>query len=168
LLSCIPATGCQSERPEWLKTVFRALQSGFVLTVDYGYTAQELYAPKRKLGTMLCYHRHQTEENPYIRLGLQDITTHVDFTTLMKCGEDLGLQNIWFGEQYRFLLSAGIVEEIEAIERSHVSDEEKLRLRLTLKKLIMPEGGMGDTFKILIQSRGVAAPRLLCQRRIGG
>ncbi len=154
--------------PEWLKSVSRALQRGFVLTVDYGYTALELYAPKRKLGTMLCYHRHQTEENPYIRLGLQDITTHVDFTTLMKCGEDLGLKEVWFGEQYRFLLSAGIVEEIEAIERSHVSDEEKLRLRLTLKKLIMPEGGMGDTFKILIQAREVDAPKLLCQRRIGG
>jgi SAM-dependent MidA family methyltransferase len=154
--------------PAWLKTVSKALQSGFVLTVDYGYTAQELYAPKRKLGTLLCYHRHQTEENPYIRLGLQDITTHVDFTTLMKCGEELEMQSVWFGEQYRFLLATGIVEEIEAIERSHVSDEEKLRLRLTLKKLIMPEGGMGDTFKILIQSRGVDAPRLLCQLRIGG
>ena len=80
----------------------------------------------------------------------------------------MGLQNIWFGEQYRFLLSAGIVEEIEAIERSDVSAEEKLRLRLTLKKLIMPEGGMGDTFRVLIQSKGIVAPKLLCQRRIGG
>ena len=78
------------------------------------------------------------------------------------------MQNVWFGEQYRFLLSAGIIEEIETIERSDVSNEEKLRLRLTLKKLIMPEGGMGDTFKILIQSKGVDAPKMLCQRRIGG
>jgi len=154
--------------PEWLTTVSKALRSGFVLTIDYGYPAQEMYSPHRKQGTLLCYYRHQTEENPYIRLGLQDITSHVDFTTLMKCGEGLGLQSVWFGEQYRFLLSAGIVEEIEAIERSNVSDEEKLRLRLTLKKLIMPEGGMGDTFKVLIQSKGVDVPRLLCQRRIGG
>ena len=72
------------------------------------------------------------------------------------------------GEQYRFLLSAGIIEEIEEIERSAISEAEKLRLRLTIKKLIMPEGGMGDTFKVLVQSRDVAAPRLLCQRRIGG
>ena len=154
--------------PKWLASAATALRHGFILTVDYGYTAPELYTPRRKLGTLLCYYRHQTEENPYLRLGLQDITTHVDFTTLMKCGEELGLQNVWYGEQYRFLLSAGIIEEIEEIERSTVSDEEKLRLRLTLKKLILPDGGMGDTFKILIQSRGVAAPRLLCQRRIGG
>lgn len=154
--------------PAWLTMVSKALVRGFVLTIDYGYPAQEMYASHRKQGTLLCYYRHKTEENPYIRLGLQDITSHVDFTSLIKRGEELGLQNVWFGEQYRFLLSAGIVEEIEAIERSDISNEEKLRLRLTLKKLIMPEGGMGDTFKLLIQSKGVDAPKLLCQRRIGG
>ena len=154
--------------PRWLAAAAKALTGGFILTIDYGHPAAELYTPRRKLGTLLCYYRHQIEENPYLRLGRQDITAHVDFTTLMTCGEELGLQNVWFGEQYRFLLSAGIVEEIEEIERSDRSEEEKLRLRLTLKKLILPEGGMGDTFKVLIQSRGVATPRLLCQRRIGG
>ncbi|NTV49099.1 MAG: SAM-dependent methyltransferase [Geobacteraceae bacterium] len=154
--------------PKWLASASRALQRGYIMTIDYGYPAPELYTPLRKLGTLLCYYRHQTEENPYIRLGLQDITAHVDFTTLMKCGEDLGLLNVWFGEQYRFLLSAGIIEEIEEIERSAIAEEEKLRLRLALKKLIMPEGGMGDTFRVLIQSKGVNAPKLLCQRRIGG
>jgi len=154
--------------PKWLASASRALQRGYIMTIDYGYPAPELYTPLRKLGTLLCYYRHQTEENPYLRLGLQDITAHVDFTTLMKCGEDLGLLNVWFGEQYRFLLSAGIIEEIEEIERSAIAEEEKLRLRLALKKLIMPEGGMGDTFRVLIQSKGVTAPQLLCQRRIGG
>ncbi len=154
--------------PHWLASASRALRRGFILTIDYGYPAQELYTPRRKLGTLLCYYRHQTEENPFLRLGQQDITTHVDFTTLMSCGEELGLDNVWFGEQYRFLLATGIIEEIEDIERAAVSDEEKLRLRLTLKKLILPDGGMGDTFKVLIQSKGVPAPGLLCQRRIGG
>jgi SAM-dependent MidA family methyltransferase len=154
--------------PKWLAAAAKALTQGFILTIDYGYPAPELYAARRKLGTLLCYYRHQVEENPYLRLGLQDITSHVDFTTLMKCGEEQGLQNVWFGEQYRFLLSTGIIEEIEEIERSAIREEEKLRLRLTLKKLIMPEGGMGDTFKVLIQSKGLDAPRLLCQRRIGG
>ncbi len=154
--------------PVWLASASNALQRGFILTIDYGYPAAELYTPLRKLGTLLCYYRHQTEENPYLRLGLQDITAHVDFTTLMKCGEELGLQNNWFGEQYRFLMSAGIIEEIEDIERSAIAEEEKLRLRLALKKLILPDGGMGDTFKVLIQSKDVTTPRLLCQRRIGG
>ena len=154
--------------PMWLASASKALKHGFVLTIDYGHPAVELYTPLRRVGTLLCYYRHQTEENPYLRLGLQDITAHVDFTTLMKCGEELGLQNDWFGEQCRFLMSAGIIEEIEEIERSAIAEEEKLRLRLALKKLIMPSGGMGDTFKVLIQSKGVPAPKLLCQRRIGG
>ena len=154
--------------PAWLAEASRALQNGFILTIDYGFPAIELFAPHRTRGTLLCYHRHQTEENPYIRLGQQDITAHVDFTTLMKQGEGLGLRSDWFGEQYRFLLTAGIVEEIEEIERSDATDEYKLKLRLALKKLIMPEGGMGDTFRVLIQSKGVESARLLCQRRIGG
>jgi len=164
-------TGQQAEvnlnGPKWLTEACAALQSGFILTIDYGYPAEELYTPLRKAGTMLCYYRHQTEENPYIRLGLQDITTHVDFTSLMKRGEELGMQNVWFGEQYRFLMSAGIIEELEDLERSSISDEEKLRLRLTLKKLILPQGGMGDTFRVLAQSKSIANPQLLCQRRIG-
>ena len=154
--------------PIWLTEASRALQKGFLLTIDYGFPAIELFAPHRTRGTLLCYHRHQIEENPYIRLGKQDITSHVDFTSLMKQGEDLGLQSNWFGEQYRFLMSVGIVEEIEEIERSDATDEHKLKLRLALKKLIMPEGGMGDTFRILIQSKGIESVRLLCQRRIGG
>jgi len=153
--------------PAWLATVAHSLERGFILTVDYGYPAAELFAPHRSRGTLLCYHRHQVEDNPYIRLGQQDITAHVDFTTLAQRGEELGLQPVWFGEQYRFLLAAGIVEEIEEIERSDVSTQEKLRLRMTLKRLIMPEGGMGDTFRVLIQGKGVAEPRLLCRRGIG-
>jgi SAM-dependent MidA family methyltransferase len=154
--------------PAWLASASKALRTGFMVTIDYGFPAAELFASHRSRGTLLCYHRHQIEENPYIRLGRQDITAHVDFTTLMRCGEEAGLKTEWFGEQYRFLLSAGIVEEIEEIERSDATDEQKLKLRLALKKLIMPEGGMGDTFRLLIQSKGVEAARLLCQRRIGG
>ncbi|MDD2365528.1 MAG: SAM-dependent methyltransferase [Desulfuromonadaceae bacterium] len=153
--------------PKWLSTAANTLKSGYILTIDYGYHAAELYTPLRKLGTLLCYYRHQTEENPYLRPGEQDITSHVDFTTLMKCGEEYGLKSVWFGDQCRFLLSAGIIEELEEIERSDIPEAEKLRLRLTLKKLIMPEGGMGDTFKVLIQSKGVDNLSLLCQRKIG-
>jgi SAM-dependent MidA family methyltransferase len=152
----------------WLATAGRSLERGFILTIDYGFPAAELFAPHRSRGTLLCYHRHQLEENPYIRLGQQDITSHVDFTTLMQRGDELGLHTEWFGEQYRFLLAAGIVEEIDEAEHSDLPEQEKLRFRMTLKRLIMPEGGMGDTFRVLIQSKGVEEPRLLCRRGIGG
>lgn len=151
----------------WFETAASLLQQGFVLTVDYGYPKEELYAPHRKLGTLLCYHQHRVEDNPYQRLGEQDITTHINFSALMERGAELGLRTVWFGEQCRFLLAAGMVEEFEAIESSTLPEAEKLKRRLTLKRLIMPEGGMGDTFRVLVQSKGVEQPDLGCLRRIG-
>jgi len=151
----------------WLRGVARSLRRGFVLTIDYGYPAAELYAPHRKNGTLLCYYRHTTEENPYIRVGLQDMTSHVDFTTLSAEGGQLGLSTVWFGEQYRFLLGAGIMEELMALEARASTEEEKLKQRLVLKKLMLPDGGMGDTFRVLIQAKGVDNPDLLSRRDWG-
>lgn len=150
--------------PAWVSDLSRCLERGFVLTIDYGYPAQLLYAPGRMNGTLLCYYRHTTEENPYIRPGEQDITSHVDFTALMKAGEAAGLETVWFGEQYRFLLSGGIVEELMALEAAAASDAERLKHRLALKKLMLPEGGMGDTFRVLVQAKGVVDPKLRCMR----
>ncbi len=151
----------------WLEAAAKAVEKGFVLTIDYGFPADELYAPVRKNGTLLCYYRHTTEETPYIRIGLQDITSHVNFTALMEHGEELGLHTVWFGEQYRFLLGAGLMEEMLAIEESGASEVELIKNRLALKKLMLPDGGMGDTFRVLIQAKGVDNPQLLCMRDWG-
>jgi SAM-dependent MidA family methyltransferase len=145
----------------WLAGVARAMERGFVMTIDYGFPAAELYAPFRKNGTLLCYYRHRVEEDPYVRVGMQDMTSHVDFTTLMERGGELGLEKVWFGEQYRFLMGAGLMEELMAMEESAASEEERRNSRLVLKKLILPDGGMGDTFKVLIQAKGVQSPGLL-------
>ena len=146
----------------WLGGVARALEQGFVLTIDYGYTAAELYGPLRMNGTLLCYWRHTVEEDPLRRPGEQDITSHVNFTALAEEGKALGLDTVWYGEQYRFLMGAGMMTELLAMEESAASEEERLKNRLALKKLILPDGGMGDTFKVLVQAKGVVAPRLLC------
>ena len=147
----------------WLRGTARSLRKGFVLTIDYGYLASELYGAMRQNGTLLCYFRHQVAEDPFIRVGLQDITSHVDFTALMKAGEDNGLTTVWFGEQYRFLIASGMMEEVLAMEARPVPESERLKDRLALKKLMLPDGGMGDTFKILVQAKGVDRPELLCQ-----
>lgn len=147
---------------QWLNGVARSVKRGFVITIDYGYQAAELYGPMRKNGTLLCYYRHQVEEDPYIRVGLQDITSHVDFTSLEKCGESAGLTTFWYGEQYRFLMAAGMMDELLALESRPVPEEERLKDRLALKKLMLPDGGMGDTFKVLVQGKGIERPDLLC------
>ncbi len=150
----------------WMETVSKLLHRGFVLTIDYGYPAEELFAPFRRNGTLLCYHKHQTNDNPYQRVGCQDITAHVDFTALQKIGEQHGLASLYFGEQYRFLMGLGFLEALVALQMREADPQKAQALRLTLKNLVMPEGGMGDSFKVLVQGKGVGTPELLCARRI--
>lgn len=151
---------------EWMKTVARTLGRGFVLTIDYGYPASELYAPFRREGTLMCYYRHTAGEDPYVRVGRQDMTAHVDFTALELAGAEAGLEKLWFGEQYRFLLSLGFAQVLMELEMRETDENRARDLRLTLKNLILPEGGMGETFKVLVQAKGVGRPSLLCARRL--
>ncbi|OQY17867.1 MAG: hypothetical protein B6I36_08295 [Desulfobacteraceae bacterium 4572_35.1] len=151
---------------EWVENVAAKLKRGFVLTIDYGYPAQELYASFRKNGTLLCYHQHQANDNPYQNIGCQDITTHVDFTLLQQVGAQAGLRTIYFAEQYRFLIGLGFVEELVRLQAQEEDECKALALRMTLKNLIMPDGGMGETFKVLIQEKNVGDVKLQCARTL--
>jgi SAM-dependent MidA family methyltransferase len=144
---------------DWMEMVGRCLKKGFALTIDYGYPAEELYAPHRREGTLLCYHRHRTSDNPFERLGEQDITSHVNFTGLIRKGEEVGLRFTGLVPQYQFLIGLGLLQEMESLEGA-LSELEGLKLRLTLKHLIEPEAGMGEVFKVLIQHKGVDSPHL--------
>jgi SAM-dependent MidA family methyltransferase len=151
---------------DWMRQVADVLKRGFVLTIDYGYPAEELYAPFRRDGTLMCYRQHRADENPLLDVGAKDITTHVDFTALQLAGTESGLSTHCFIEQYRFLLGLGFVEALMELQLKTTDEQQARALRLSLKNLIMPEGGMGETFKVLIQAKGVTAPELLCQRDI--
>jgi len=169
-LGCGPLEGCRAEAnlagAEWMRQVARLMDRGLVLTVDYGYPAAELYAPFRSAGTLLCYHRHRSNDNPYRHVGCQDITSHVDFTALQKAGAEGGLETLCFGEQYRFLMGLGFIELLMELQARETDPHKAQQLRMTLKNLIMPEGGMGETFKVLVQGKGLGQPELLCQRGI--
>ena len=78
----------------WLDDVARALDRGFVITIDYGHEAAELYSPLRRFGTLQTYYRHTDGGSPYQRIGRQDITAHVDFSLLQAGGQAAGLNAI--------------------------------------------------------------------------
>ena len=141
---------------DWLKEINIAMGRGFVITIDYGYTAEELFAPYRRNGTLSCYYRHTVNHNPYTRLGYQDITAHVDFTTLMKTGEEIGLENIHYLEQYRFLMALGLLDIMADLEKKiyMMSTVEYYREKLAMKNFLIP-GGMGVLFKVLLQQKGL-------------
>ncbi len=132
-----------------LKAMSEKLLKGYVITIDYGYPSQELYRGYRSRGTLLCYYRHRAFDNPYVNIGEQDMTTHVNFSALMLWGERFGLKTLLFTDQLHFLLSLGIVEEAKTLQE-----------RLKAKSLIMP-GGMGEIFKVLIQGKDVIPRNLL-------
>jgi len=169
-LGVAPAEGNRAEvnlaAPDWMREVAGRIARGFVITIDYGYPAAELYALHRREGTLLCYRQHQADDDPYSAVGEKDITTHVDFTALQRAGEEAGLASLWFGEQYRFLLGLGFFEELVRLQALCTDEREARALRLTLKNLIVPEQGMGETFKVLVQGKGVGRPELLCARPI--
>jgi SAM-dependent MidA family methyltransferase len=152
---------------EWMEMVGRILTEGFVITIDYGHEVEILYSPLRGNGTLLCYYRHSWHENPYERIGLQDITSHVDFTSLMRKGEEVGLRSTGLTTQYRFLISLGFLEEAQKRLGKDQGSLEGMRDRLAMKTLIFPDGGMGDVFKVLIQHKGIDNPQLDGLRDMG-
>lgn len=141
---------------EWLLSIVSALEEGFVFTIDYGYTGAEFYSEDRARGTFLCYHGHQTNEDPYHHVGEQDMTAHVDFSALKNWGEEYGLKTIGFCPQGTFLIALGIDQEIERISKE---SSDYLFELARIKKLFMPQG-MGESHRVMIQYNGVRDIRL--------
>jgi SAM-dependent MidA family methyltransferase len=140
------------EAVRWIRDVGQALNRGFVITIDYGHPASELFAPHRKKGSLLCYYRHTVNDDPYARIGEQDITAHVDFTALARAGAEAGLSVTGFTNQLNFLMGLGIAQEMER------ADPESPEM-LSVKRLIARES-MGGVFKVLIQHKGLDPPPL--------
>jgi SAM-dependent MidA family methyltransferase len=152
-----PGEGCRAEvnlaALDWIRGAAAALGSGFLLTLDYGYEAEDLYAPWRRDGTLLCFYRHNPSADPYARLGRQDITSHVDFTSIPRTGEEAGLRTLGLVSQSQFLTSLGITETLAPPSGDRPDMEEYFARRRAVMELLDP-GGLGRV-KVLIQARGV-------------
>lgn len=140
---------------KWLGEVSGILRKGFVLTIDYGYLAHELYNPERMRGTYKCMHKHSINENPYINIGEQDITAHVDFSNLIKAGESLGLKTVKYDTQGQFLIDWGILDMMtRELDRETDSGSLGAGKNIGIKNLFLPSS-MGHSFKILLQKKNI-------------
>lgn len=139
---------------DWLETVTTKLQRGYLLTLDYGYPAPRYYSPYRHSGTLQCYYQHQRHNNPYLNIGRQDITAHVNFTALERYGDRCGLQQLGFTQQGLFLMALGIGDRLNALRDANLSLEQTLRRRDALHQLIDP-AGLGN-FGVLVQAKGLS------------
>ena len=134
---------------DWLADVAQRLKRGWIVTIDYGYERHEYFAPHHRDGALLCYHHHTKSANPYANVGEQDITAHVEFTSLIKHGRTLGLEPVVFTDQSHYLLQIGESEISEIVERTAGQPSKE---RAAIHQLIHPEM-MGRAFKVLVQKK---------------
>lgn len=139
----------------WLKSVSKIIKSGAVLIMDYGFPRHEYYHPDRDMGTLMCHYRHHAHDNPLFMPGLQDITAHVDFTTVALEGTKLGFSVAGFANQASFLLSCGIVDFIT----DNCTFEERLNYANQIKILTLPTE-MGELFKVMALTKKLSLPLL--------
>jgi SAM-dependent MidA family methyltransferase len=156
-LRLVPGEGCVAEvnldATRWTRETAVAIEHGFVMTLDYGYEAEDLYAPWRKDGTLLCFYRHNPSTDPYARIGRQDITSHIDLTSVRAAGERTGLRTLGIVSQSQFLMNLGIAEALAPPAENETGIEEYYARRRAGLELIDP-GGLGR-IRVLVQARGV-------------
>jgi len=135
------------EAIRWVQRVASRLERGYVIIVDYGHLAPEIYGARHHRGTLLAYYRHEAHERYLERVGSQDLTAHVNFSSLIEAGRDARLTPLRLVSQGSFLLSLGILDRLEW-GTDHF-DWDEYRERKAIRDLFLP-AGFGDSHKVLI------------------
>jgi SAM-dependent MidA family methyltransferase len=137
----------------WLGYVAERMCQGYVVTVDYGEVAEDLYSslanPK---GTLRGFHRHTFVDDLLARPGEHDLTTTINWSFVMSVGARLGLEVVEFERQDRFLLAAGLLEQLEVEARQCETEAERLRATTAAREMIFPDG-MASKFQVLVQRK---------------
>ncbi len=141
-----------SELPEqalgWMKSAATYLKQGVILLIDYGFSATEFYHPQRAEGTLNCHYRHHSHGDPFYLPGLQDITAHVDFSSLTDAAFDAELELLGYTNQASFLLNLGLLDRLKAM----VGDPQYARYSQAVGRLIS-EAEMGELFKAVAYAK---------------
>lgn len=141
------------EIEKWLTEVSHRLHDGYLITVDYGATAEELYcSATREQGTLRSFYEHTLVDDVLMRPGEQDITTTVDWSSVQNIGKTTGFETIAFERQDKFLLAAGLLNELEAEMQRSESEADRLRLSTAAREMILPDG-MAAYFQVLVQKK---------------
>jgi SAM-dependent MidA family methyltransferase len=136
----------------WVASWGSSLEQGALLLIDYGFPAREYYHPQRSSGTLMCHYRHHAHDDPFFLPGLNDITTHVDFSAIAGAGVDAGLACYGYTSQAQFLLNCGITD---ILARVSLDDQVRyLPLAASAQKLLNASE-MGELFKVLALGRGI-------------
>ena len=130
----------------WLDSIQSVMGKGVILFIDYGYSMSDYYHPERSDGNLLCYYRHHVHDDPFFYPGLQDITTSVDFTSVAKNAEEIGLNISGYTNQSYFLISCGLDDLVP--DMSLLNTKSQTQISKELRTLLMPDE-MGERFKFM-------------------
>jgi SAM-dependent MidA family methyltransferase len=162
-LGLLPGDGAYAEvnldAIDWIRRVSASLDRGYVLTLDYGHEAELLYAPWRRDGTLQCFYRQSASSDPYQRIGRQDMTSSVDFTTLRRTGEAVGLETLGMTDQAAFLVNLGIGEGVASVAHERPADMEEYFARRRVVMDLTDPARLGR-IKVLLQGKDVPATAL--------
>lgn len=139
--------------PAFIASICNSLSQGVILLADYGYGQHEYYHPERNHGTLAGFYQHQRSDNPLINVGKQDITAHVDFTSVIENAVEYGCTLGGFTTQAAFLLACGLLEIAEELEQQ-LSIKEQVNLHNAIKILTLPSE-MGDRVKIMALNKNI-------------
>jgi SAM-dependent MidA family methyltransferase len=155
---------------DWVRHAVSSLASGFLLLIDYGHEASELYSATHASGTLTTYRRQRSSDAsgaippPWlVAPGECDITAHVDLTLVRDAAEEAGARTLGILDQTYFLLGLGAIARTSDAGGDGVS---ALKRRLALKSLLVP-GGLGSTHKVMVFGKNVGTPALAgCSYRV--
>lgn len=122
------------------------LKRGAMLFIDYGFPAREFYHPQRNRGTLMCHYRHHAHDDAFALVGLQDITTHVDFSAVAQAAQQGGAAVLGYTSQAMFLINCGITDLLSATPA--VDARAYAPLAAQVQKLTSP-AEMGELFKVI-------------------
>ena len=148
----------------WMHEAARRLRRGVIILIDYGHEASELYSVTHSTGTLTSFtgHRSSGPESaaaPWLsNPGEQDLTAHVDFTSIRRAAESEGCTALGFLDQMYFLLA--LVSTPSPASEGTRLETLTVKERLALKTLVVP-GGLGSTMKVMILGKGVGTPKLI-------
>lgn len=140
---------------EWLAGVLGGMSEGVAIFSDYGLPRSQYYLPERAAGTLISHYRHRAHDDPFMHVGLQDLSAWVDFTALAEAAAGVGWSVAGFTTQAHFLIGAGL-ETVMADCRSE-NMSEQLRLASEIRTLTLP-GEMGERFKFMALARNFNQP----------
>jgi len=138
---------------DWLRLAAGKLNSGYLICIDYGAEARDLYNPTlRPDGTLRAFEQHRFAQNVLANPGGQDITATVDWTNVKRVCANLGFETLSFMKQNQFLLQAGLLDVMEERVLMMRDESEKLILRTGAREMILPQG-LAESFEVLVTRR---------------